>query len=279
MHICFNGNVLPATDKVLTAANKSYRYGDGLFETMKMVNRNIPLFELHMDRLFASLQVLEFSTPETLTDEKLKDDIIALCNKNQVTGLARIRLSISRGEGAVYDQENDRASYLIEVWPAEASGSQLNEEGLLIGIYPHARKSMDRLSSLKSANYLPYIMAARFARAKQWNDCLILNTDGNIADATIANVFLVKDARILTPAEGQGGVSGVMRKWLLEQLRRSGREVLEKEISIADVLDADELFLTNAVNGIRWVERFENKSYDKVVTLSVYNEFIQPLWS
>ncbi|PZR25798.1 MAG: hypothetical protein DI535_16615 [Citrobacter freundii] len=279
MHICFNGKTFQATDRIFTAANKGYRYGDGLFETIKIVNRNIPLFELHMERLFDGVKTLELSTSRLFTAEKLRSDIIALCNKNQCSALGRIRLSVSRGEGGIYEQEGDHLHYLIEAWPANAATNRLNENGLVIGVYPHAKKSMDIFSSLKSANYLPYTMAARFTKQQQWNDCLVLNTEGNIADATIANVFLVKNDTILTPAQGEGGVKGVMKTWLLEKLRQADYKISEKKISVDEALEADEIFLTNAMNGIRWVGQMENKSFTNRITLSIYREFIQQLWS
>jgi len=278
MHICFDGKILPATDKILTAANKGYRYGDGLFETIRIVNSKIPLFELHMERLFEGMKMLELSTPRLFTAEKIKADIISLCNKNQCNTAGRIRLSVSRGEGGIYEQDGDQLHYLIEAWPANASSGRLNENGLIIGVYPYARKSMDIFSSLKSANYLPYTMAARFAKQQQWDDCLILNTESNIADATIANVFLVKNKTILTPAAGEGGVKGVMRTWLLEKLKQAGYMVSEKKISVAEALDADEFFLTNAMTGIRWVSQLENRSFTNQITLSIYREFIEQLW-
>jgi len=279
MHICFDGKILPATDKILTAANKGYRYGDGLFETIKMVNSNLPLFDLHMERLFDGMKMLELSTPRLFTTEKLKADITALCNRNQCSALGRTRLSVSRGEGGIYEQDGDHLHYLIESWPANSATNRLNENGLVIGVYPHAKKSRDIFSSLKSANYLPYTMAARFAKQQHWNDCLVLNTENNIADATIANVFLVKQGITFTPAVNEGGVKGVMRTWLIEKMRQSGYQVLEKKVSVEDALDADEIFLTNAMNGLRWVGQMENKSFTNQVSQSIYREFIQQLWS
>lgn len=279
MHICFNGKTFEGTDRIFTAANKGYRYGDGLFETIKIVNSNIPLFELHMDRLFRGVKTLELSTSRLFTAEKLRSDIITLCNKNQCSILGRIRLSVSRGEGGIYEQDGDHLHYLIEAWPANVATNRLNENGLVIGVYPHAKKSMDIFSSLKSANFLPYTMAARFTKQQQWNDCLVLNTEGNIADSTIANVFLVKNDTILTPAQGEGGVKGVMKTWLLEKLRHAGYKISEKKISVEEALDAEEIFLTNAMNGLRWVGQLENKSFTNRVSLSIYRDFIQQLWS
>ena len=278
MHICVDGKIQPADKPVFLPGNKGYRYGDGLFETMKMVNGRIPLISRHMQRLFAGMDSLQFSKPPLLTPLKLEQEIITLCEKNKCTALARIRLSVSRGEGGVYEQENDRMHYLIECWPASPSVNEWNENGLITGIYPHARKSTDRFSSLKSANYLPYTMAARFARQQQWNDCLVLNTREHLADATIANIFLVKDGRVFTPADNEGAVDGIMRKYLIEALRAAGREVEETMLTEEDALDADEFFLTNAMYGMRWVARFGKKSYTHMLSMNIYRQFVQTIW-
>lgn len=279
MHICFDGKILPAGVPVLLSGNKSYRYGDGLFETIKMVKGQLPLFDLHMQRLYAGLQLLEFNLPPFLTPGKLKTDIISLCEKNHCSGLARVRVSVSRGEGGVYEQEKDHPHYLIESWPADPSVNVFNPEGLTAGIYPHARKSIDAFSGLKSANYLPYTMAARFARQQQWDDCLLLNVHENIADSTIANIFMVKDGRFFTPSAGQGAVDGVMRRFLIERIRNAGWQLEETVITPGQLGEADELFLTNAMYGLRWVSRLDNKPFTSQLGREVYQKIIQPVWA
>ncbi|MET0465487.1 MAG: aminotransferase class IV [Chitinophagaceae bacterium] len=279
MHICFDGKIIKSSDPVLAADDKSYRYGDGLFETIKMVNGRMPLLHLHMNRLFSSLRLLEFSTSAFFTAEKLNADIVTLCNKNNCSRLARIRLSVSRGNGGIYEYDRDRPHYIIECWPGNPTSNQLNENGLVIGVFPHAKKSMDIFSTLKSANYLPYAMAARFAKQQQWNDCLVLNAEGNIADTSIANVFLVKGDKFITPDTAQGGVAGVMKQYLIEKMQASGLTVEERAVSPEDALDADEIFLTNAMNGIRWVGSLENNLFNHNKTRSLHKQFIETLWS
>jgi branched-chain amino acid aminotransferase len=261
-HTCFDGKIIPASQLPIRADNKSYRYGDGLFETMKMINGSIPLSTLHFDRFFAGLQLLEYVIPSLFTPEKLTNEIIKLCEVNHCTSLARIRLSASRGDGGLYDG-SDQLHYLIESWPASESINALNENGLVIGIYPLARKSCDSFSNLKSANYLPYVMAAKYAKQNRLNDCLVLNTHDRIADSTIANVFIITKGKILTPPLSEGCVNGVMRRYLLEELsgKSSGWRVEEAQLTPEDILGADEVFLTNAMNGMRWIKQVNDKSY------------------
>ena len=276
MFICLNGKILRAEDPVLLASNRGYRYGDALFETMKVASKNILLEAYHFERLFAGLRLLQFEVPKLLTREKLCKEVLLLAEKNNCGNLARIRLSVFRGNGGVYDEERT-PQYLIECWPLNESLNRLNENGLVIDVFPAARKSCDSFSHLKSANYLPYTMAAIYAKANKLNDCLVLNTDGNIADATIANVFLIKEGVIITPGPDQGCVNGVMRRHLLEKMKDAGYSIQENPVSVSTLEEADEVFLTNAISGIRWVKQFREKGYLNNLTVEIYNRFIKTI--
>ena len=122
--------------------------------------------------------------------------------------------------------------------------------------------------------FLPYAMAAQYARENKLNDSLILNTGNRIADSTIANVFIVKGGIIITPALKEGCVNGVMRRHLIEKFRMSGLGFQERELVVNDLKMADEVFLTNAINGIRWVRQFRDKIYTNEKTVDIYNRFI-----
>lgn len=275
--ISLNGKILPAFQPALMADNRGYRYGDGLFETMKIIKGKIVLESFHFERLFAGMQLLKYDTTEFASIEKLRSDILALCDKNNCSDLGRVRLSVNSGNGGLLDV--DQLQYLIECWPLAESANQLNENGLILGLFPDARKSTDIFSNLKSSSFLPYAMAARFAKANQFDDCLVLNTEGNISDASIANVFIVKDDFFYTPALKDGCVNGVMRRYLLQSLRDHGYRIEEMRLSPSLIMDADELFLTNAIYGIRWVKQFGSKTYGHHQIKEIYNRFVQTIFA
>jgi branched-chain amino acid aminotransferase len=276
--ICLNGKILPADQPLFNADNRGYRYGDGLFETIKVVNAEIVLDANHFKRLFTGMQVLNYTVPKHLTIEKLRNDILQLCAKNKCEKSARVRLSVFNGHGGLYDGD-DQIHYLAECWPINKTTSQLNENGLIIGVFTGCSKATDPLSNLKSANFLPYTLAARYAKANQLNDCLVLNTSGRIADSTIANLFMIKDGVIHTPPLTEGCVAGVMRGYLLESLSAAGYKVEEKPLTIEWLLQADEVFLTNAINGIRWVKRFGDTTYHQNLVPGIYNRLIQTIFN
>ena len=152
--------------------------------------------------------------------------------------------------------------------------NRLNENGLIIDIYPDARKSYDIFSNLKSANFQPYVMAAQYARENKLNDCLVLNSYNRIADSTIANLFLIKNEIIITPSLDEGCIDGVMRKYLVNSIKSDGADVKETTVSEKDILNADEIFLTNAIHGIKWVSHFRSNKYGSKKTTELYNRYI-----
>lgn len=265
--INYNGNIYEEGQAVLMASDHSYRYGDGLFETMKMIKGNILFEEFHFERLSSGSEVLKFSIPALLTKQKISEEIKTLCKKNNCEELARIRLSVSRGNGGVYDCDN-KFSYLLECWPLERNSDDLNSNGLMVDVFPDARKTIDAFSNLKSANYLPYVMAAVWAKENKLNDALILNQHNRICDATIANVFWVKDNKVYTPTLSEGCVAGIMRNQILNLDMGVNESMLTEET----LLNADEIFLTNVITGIRWVKQCRDMIYANKVTAKVYAE-------
>jgi branched-chain amino acid aminotransferase len=272
--IIHNGKLLPSTRPLYTADNRGYRYGDGLFETMKVVNGKIQLAPFHFERLWEGLEILQAPVPSLLTAEKLEKEILTLCIKNDCNDLGRVRLSLARGNGGLYDGD-DQLLYTIEAWPLQDTINRLNENGLVIDVYPHARKSCDRLANLKTANFLPYVMAARYAKAEKWNDCILLNQHERVADTTIANIFIVQGDTLLTPSLSEGCIKGVMRRQLLQKAASFGWKTKEGPVVLNDLLLADEVFLTNATNGIRWVKNFRDKFFPQTQTQKIYHQLTQ----
>lgn len=272
MFINFNGKLLRTGDAVLPVHNSSYRYGDGLFETLRLMNGSIPLRDAHFDRLFRGMETLGYAIPVLLTPDALEKQVLKLAAKNNLSS-ARIRLSVYRGAGGLFDNDQ-KPGYLIESWALPDPRFTLNHNGLVIGVCEDVRKSVDRYASLKTASALCYTMAAQYAKAQRWNDALVLNADGGIADTTIANLFVIKQNTIYVPSPDQGGVAGVMRSWLLPRLAADGYMVVEQRLEPSFLADADEVFLTNAVRGLRWVERFDSFRYGNLRAQEIFTRHL-----
>lgn len=274
-YVTFNDKFFKSHEPLIVAGNRGLRYGDGVFETMKIVNGEINLSAYHFERLFQGLQLLQFQLPSYFNAAYLTQQVAALCKKNQHGQLVRIRLMVFRGNGGLYDPQNHLPNYIIESWDLSTTYGQLNENGLVVDIYPDAKKAIDKFSNLKSNNYLPYAMAALYAKQHHLNDCLLLNSNNNICDATIANIFIIKDDIVVTPPLMEACVAGVMRRHLITGLPALGYKVFEKILTEKDVEDADEIFLTNAMYGMRWVKQCGLKQYSNKITTSIYNALVK----
>lgn len=271
-YFVYNGQSFREGKAVISPDNRSFRYGDGLFETMRIINGDILLKTLHFERLFRGMKLLQFNIPEFFTAAQLEEDILSLCRKNRVENKSVIRLVVFRSDGGLYDLEDMRPNYIIQSMPLHKYPTvQPGESGLTIDVYPDASKACNIFSEVKSNNFLIYVMAAKYARQHGLGDCLVLNQYGRIADATTANVFWVSNKIIYTPPLDEGGVAGVTRKFLLQELPAAGFTVKEQPLTIEDILNADEIFLTNAVRAIRTVGKFRNQTFSSGLTKEVYS--------
>ena len=275
--LIYNGKIREADKLLLSADNRSFRYGDGCFETMKMLHGRVILENYHQERIFSSLQLLHFDKPNFFLSDEFKKQVLEIARKNKHDRCARIRLTIFRGNGGLYDVENNFPNYFIQTWDLNSANNKLNENGLVMDIFTDARKVCDKYSHLKSNNYLSYAMAALWVKEHKLNDALLLNPYNKIADSTIANVFIVKDGVIKTPALSEGCVGGVMRKYLLKCFREDHIPVEETSLDAEDLLQASEVFLTNAIFGIKWVKQIGKTSYKKKLVPLLHKKFVAPL--
>jgi branched-chain amino acid aminotransferase len=266
-----NGKLFLGSENNISVNNRSFRYGDGFFETMKLADGKIQLKELHFERIVYSLKTLGFITAKHFSFEGLEKQIVELATKNSHQYLGRIRITFFREDAGLYEVANFHPHILIQSFQLSDTVNQLNENGLVIDVYPLAKKSCDVFSNIKSNNYLQYAMAALWAKENKLNDALLLNTSNCIADSTIANVFIIKNGEIKTPALTEGCVNGVMRKHIIETLKQKNIEVVETIVNIEDITNADEVFLTNAIKGIMWVRQFGNNHYANFETRKIYN--------
>jgi aminodeoxychorismate lyase len=269
-HFIFNGKLCKENTAIVSSGNRGLRYGDGVFETIKIKDGKLILEDAHFARLWKGMTVLCFDIPKHFTPEKLTADILLLAKKNGHEKAGRARLQIVRGDGGLYDAVNHSPNYIIETWELPEGNGQLNNNGLDLGIYRAAVKSCDILSNLKHNNYLPYIMAALCAKKEKWNDALLLNSHGSICDSTIANVFIIKKEEVFTPALAEGCVAGVMREYIIAALKTTAWKVNEATVTVDDLLNADEVFLTNSIYNMRWVKSIDDSSYSNTVIQKIY---------
>lgn len=258
--INFNGLIAAEEELLLPARNRALLYGEGLIETMLWQKKTIRLFDLHVQRLQKSLGLLHLPS---VTGKRLIGEICRTVIANNEPAEGIIRCQFFRNEATEEDIQ-----FMIEYRPFMPQERQ----ELRIGITRSVTKAADMLAGLKTSSRLLYVAAAREAEKNGWDDALLLNTEGRIVESTIYNVFWIEENRIYTPPLNEGAVAGVMRRYLLEQGRAGGMELSEKVLDIGTLTRADEIFLTNAVRGVRPVSHIGNKQYPTMLGHKIAEE-------
>ncbi|WP_231491556.1 aminotransferase class IV [Pedobacter sp. Leaf170] len=260
-YILFNDEFQPAELPVLTASNRGFKFGDGLFESMRMINNKLQFAELHADRLVAGMKALKMDGYALMDDYFIKQKTAELCKRNKWNGNVRFRLSVYRTGAGVYTPEINKAGYILEGIPLKTNLYELNAKGLIIDVFDEMTKPINRLSNFKTSNALLYVMAGIFKSQNRLDEAMILNQNGFLCESISANVFVVYNKQIYTPALTEGCVGGVMRSAIMEIAKMNDMELIEAQISPEILNEAEEVFITNATQGIQWVMGYGRKRY------------------
>lgn len=258
--IIYNGEII-SNEKVLKSNNRAFRYGDGLFESFRTFGKQIPFLKQHLHRLNKGMEILSYHACDCLEEDAVRNMVNLLCAKNNINISARIRLSVFRKEGGLYAPLNNDFDYIIEATACNEPNYSLSTKGLIIGVSKTVKKPINQLSEIKSANALLMVLAAQEAQKNRWNEAIILNEKGFIAEATSSNLYIVKEKTIFTPPISDGAMDGIMRQQIAIITKQSNYKLKVKSLKTADLETADEIFLSNAVRGIIWVVGFDKKRF------------------
>ena len=261
VYIAVNGEIISADSPVISIQNRGFRYGDAIFETIRIAMGKIQFLNEHIKRLKYGMNILKMNIPTDYTVDYFEREILKLANRNKIGEGGRVRLTVFRNEGGYYAPSNNDVSYIIEVTPLNEVGYSLNLNGFTIDVYTEVTKPLNKLSNLKTTNCLCYILAGIYKTENMLDDCLVLNDKGSIAEAISSNIFVVKNGDLYTPSLDEGCVAGIMRGQIISLAKTNGLKVNQCSISEDDLLIAEEIILTNAINGIRWVQAYKQKKY------------------
>lgn len=279
MYTILNGSFCKSNAAAISFNSRGFRYGDGCFETMKYCRGRLVLGQLHFERLFKALSDLQFTWPVDFTPGYLQEQVHLLAKKNDHTKLARIRLTVFRGDGGLFDVSATEVNWLLQSFALDESNNAFNSEGLVTGIFPRGFKAADKFANLKSNNYLLYGQAAMYAQQQGWSDALVLNHRQTVADATIANLFLVQGDKVITSPLTDGPVAGTVRRYLLSQSETFNFQVLERSILPGDLALSQEAFFTNAIYGLRWIRSCGEHVYSNRLGSDIHRQIIRPLFA
>lgn len=260
-YIIVNGKQFVEGTEVFTSKNRAFRYGDGVFETMRVINGKIPFLKFHFARLIKACDFLKLDISNLLIGNVLEGQLYTLLEKNKLTQGAKIRLTIFRNDGGLYAPLTNKAGYCIEAEALSTNNFELNTKGLAVELFSDIKKQIHLLSNFKTNNCLPYIMAGIYRTEKKFDDCIILNDKSHVCEAISSTIFLVINGALYTPSLAEGCVDGVMRKIILSNAKNYRINCYEHAVMPNDMLRADEVFLTNSVSGIQWIGSYKNKRY------------------
>ena len=256
--IIFNQQILRKEEFQISIANRAFLYGDGLFESVKIINGKPFNLDAHLKRLFSASLLLHLEINVSRND--FQDDIEILIRENNIKKGGNLKILVFREEGGKYLPENNQASSLIMSETSDKNSFSLNKKGLELGLFKTQLKPMNKLSNYKTISALQSVMCSLDARQKAKDDCLMFNTENRIIESANSNIFYVKNNIIFTPQLREGCVDGTMRNCILS-LKDLDYKIVENEVKLGDILEAEEVFLTNAIQGVRWVSHIKEQQF------------------
>lgn len=268
--INFNGAIISNEDLQLSNENRAFKYGDAVFETIKVVNGKVIFIEDHYFRLMASMRMLRMKIPMKFTLEFLQEEILKTTKSISESGSFRARLNVYRQDGGLYKPKSNDVDYLIEVSSVEHKEKSVYKIDLFKDFYNYS----GLLSTVKTTNRMLNTLSAIFAEENDLDNCVLLNERKGVVEVTNGNIFVIKGNAIKTPSLTEGCIKGVVRKKVIEILEKNTDYTIEETvISPFEIQKADEVFITNAIIGIQSVTNYRKKVFTSEVTKKIKSNF------
>ena len=248
--------------ETVLSQNRAFLYGDAVFETLKVVNGKVLFMEDHYFRLMASMRIIRMQIPMNFTLENLEQYILELADMNSCSDSCRVRFTVYRNDGGFYLPTDRNVSFLISTTTLESKSYILKEEPYEVELFKDFYITKQLLSTIKSTNKLINTVGSIFADENGYQNCLLLNEEKNVVEALNGNLFMISGNRLVTPPLSEGCLNGIMRKQVLALAKKTeGLEVIEEPISPFDLQKADELFITNVIQGIQPITKYRKKDF------------------
>lgn len=275
--INFNGSFLPS-EGLLSSTNRAFLYGDGVFETLKVVNAKVLFLEDHYFRLMASMRIVRMQIPNNFTLEYFEEQVISTATACNCTDAARVRFTVYRNDGGYYLPQTREVSYVIQATALASALYSFSDAAYEVDLYKDFFISKQLLSTIKTTNKMISITGSIYAQENDLQNCLLLNNEKNVVEALNGNLFMLMGNKLITPPIDEGCLNGITRKKILELANKmEGIEVVQEPISPFDLQKADELFITNIIIGIQPITQYRKKGYTTklaVQLLQQLNELI-----
>lgn len=260
----FNGNLSENTT-LLEVENRGLKYGDALFETLRVVANKILFWEDHYFRLMESMRILRMEIPMNFTMEFLEEQILNTLKANGLIN-ARVRCTIFRGNGGLYAPTSNDVAYIIAANELNSPFYLLSDAAYEVDLYKDFYINKGLLSTLKTNNKIINVLGSVYAKENDLDNCLLVNEDKSVVEALNGNIFLVKGNTIKTPPINDGCLKGILRMQLIEILEKlPDYELKQESISPFEIQKADEFFITNVIQGIVPITKYRKKQFTTTV--------------
>ncbi len=255
MYLFFNNDLINEKEFKISADNRSFNYGDGLFETIAVKKGEINYLNDHFERLAAGANALSIALPAYFDSLYLERSIKLLV---ETIGLseARIKLHVWRKPGGLFFPQDNDADFLITA-SALKPAKDVKEKA---GFFDNVPKAFSAISRYKTCNVLPYIVAAKEGQKQGLDDMILLDANGNVSECTSSNIFWEKQSVLYTPSLQSACIDGVLRKQLLNFCKQVGI-AYEEGLYSRESVEQAELVFTSNVAGISCIKQIENKIY------------------
>jgi len=252
--VFLNDKLVDIDKATISVSDSGFLYGAGLFETMRSHNGVVFALTDHLDRLFASADVLSINNP--YDREYIAEAINKVLRANKLTD-ARLRLTLTNGPMAE-SEEQRKSTLLITATKFQSYPPEYYKKGVMVVLCPFKQNPIDPASGRKTTSYFSRMIALNLAHQKRAAEAIWFTVDNRLAEGCISNVFLVKDSVLYTPPINTPVLPGVARKTVCLLARQNSIKLTEKDLSIDDLLGADEIFLTNVIMQVMPIMKVEN---------------------
>lgn len=261
----FNGT-LQDTTMLLSTTNRSFLYGDGVFETVKVVDGKVLFVEDHYFRLMSSLRIVRMKIPMIFTLEYFEAQLLSLVQALKIEDSARVRFTVFRNEGGYYTPTDSTVSFVIQASALPNKEYTCVSTKYEVDLYKDFLVTKHLLSTLKTNSKMIQITASIFAQENQLDSCLLINDSKNVVEATNGNLFMLMGNYLITPPVSEGCLNGIMRKQIMNLAKKiEGIEMVELPISPFDLQKADGLFVTNVIQGVLPISKYRKKEYESTI--------------
>lgn len=257
--INFNGIITDQSDQLIN--NRAFLYGDSVFETLRIIDNKIVFWEDHYFRLMSSMRIIRLDIPDNYTPDFLQKNILKLHKMVSKNGHSRIRINVFRFSEGKYTPDNNKSSFMISCNEISSPEFKINNGKYVVDLYKDYYLDNQLISSIKTNNKIINVVASIYAKENGLNNCVLLNKDKMVAEFINSNIFIIKNDQIFTPTIKSGCLNGVLRKNLINILKKSSYSISEGDISTFDLTQSDEVFGTNVIQGLFCVTNYRNKIY------------------